>query len=85
MGSIEAMESKDGQAARHRYFQSDEDKVRVAQRVSGPIVDIGTMYKQKPLKERAGCFNESGTFLILFRVCNLHCKVRLDMKHNQFF
>lgn len=45
MGSIEAMESKDGQSARQRYFQGDEDKVRVAQGVSGSIVDKGTMHR----------------------------------------
>jgi IMP dehydrogenase len=45
MGSIEAMDSKHGQAARQRYFQSEDDQVRVAQGVSGAIVDKGTMHR----------------------------------------
>lgn len=45
MGSIEAMDSKHGAASRQRYFQSDDDQVRVAQGVSGAIVDKGTMHR----------------------------------------
>lgn len=42
MGAIEAIESKTGGGSRQRYFQGDSDKVRVAQGVTGTIVDKGT-------------------------------------------
>lgn len=44
MGSLEAMDRKDAKgAAMDRYFHSDSDKLKVAQGVSGSIVDKGSV------------------------------------------
>lgn len=48
MGSLEAMESKDGEGSRQRYFVGDQEQVRVAQGVSGNIVDKGTIHRYVP-------------------------------------
>ena len=48
MGSLEAMEAKDGEGSRQRYFVGDHDQVRVAQGVSGNIVDKGTIHRYVP-------------------------------------
>lgn len=48
MGSIDAMESKDGEGSRQRYFQGENDDVRVAQGVSGTIVDKGSVHRFVP-------------------------------------
>lgn len=49
MGSLEAMERTDGKgAASSRYFHTDADKLRVAQGVSGSIVDKGSVLRFVP-------------------------------------
>lgn len=49
MGSLEAMENKDGKgAAMSRYFHKESDKHRVAQGVSGSIVDKGSVLRFLP-------------------------------------
>lgn len=49
MGSIEAMDRKDAKgSAMDRYFHNEQDKFKVAQGVSGSIVDKGTVLKFLP-------------------------------------
>ncbi|XP_073967171.1 inosine-5'-monophosphate dehydrogenase ras [Choristoneura fumiferana] len=49
MGSLEAMENKDGKgSAMSRYFHKETDKHRVAQGVSGSIVDKGSVLRFLP-------------------------------------
>lgn len=49
MGSLEAMERKGaGTAALERYYHNESDKVRVAQGVSGNIVDQGSVLRFLP-------------------------------------
>ncbi|XP_031785382.1 inosine-5'-monophosphate dehydrogenase [Nasonia vitripennis] len=49
MGSIEAMDRKDASgSAMDRYFHNEMDKLKVAQGVSGSIVDKGTVLKFLP-------------------------------------
>jgi IMP dehydrogenase len=49
MGSLEAMERKDaGGAASSRYYHTDLEKLRVAQGVSGSIVDKGSVLRFLP-------------------------------------
>ncbi|CAG0878951.1 unnamed protein product [Cyprideis torosa] len=58
MGSLEAMEEKEGKAAMNRYFMSEMDKVKVAQGVSGSIVDKGSILQFLPYVTRGlqhGC------------------------------
>ncbi|KAJ3646356.1 hypothetical protein Zmor_023946 [Zophobas morio] len=59
MGSIEAMDRKDAQgSAMNRYFHSNADKLKVAQGVSGSIVDKGSVFRFVPYLQcglRHGC------------------------------
>merc|ERR1719285_1728197 len=49
MGSLEAMEKQGaGYAAMERYFHQEADKVKVAQGVSGSIVDKGSVLRYLP-------------------------------------
>lgn len=52
MGSLEAMEKKESKGtAMSRYFHSEMDKLRVAQGVSGCIVDKGSVLRYLPYLE----------------------------------
>ena len=49
MGSLEAMEKKNaGKGAMDRYFQKEGDAVKVAQGVSGNVIDQGSMLRFLP-------------------------------------
>ncbi|KAJ8974211.1 hypothetical protein NQ317_000844 [Molorchus minor] len=49
MGSIEAMDRKDAMgSAMDRYFHNEEDKMKVAQGVTGCIVDKGSVFRFVP-------------------------------------
>lgn len=52
MGSLEAMERRDAKgAAMSRYYHNDMDKLKVAQGVSGSIVDKGSVLRYLPYLE----------------------------------
>jgi len=71
MGSLEAMEKKGGgMAAMDRYFHKDNDKVKVAQGVSGSIVDKGSVLRYLPYLIRGlqhGCQDIGARSLSLLR------------------
>jgi IMP dehydrogenase len=49
MGSLEAMSRKDAEgSAMNRYFHNENDKMKVAQGVSGSIVDKGSVLRFLP-------------------------------------
>lgn len=48
MGSLDAMESKQGEGSLQRYHQTESDKIRIAQGVSGSIVDKGSIHRYLP-------------------------------------
>ena len=45
MGSLEAMEKPTGEGSLERYYHNKADKVKVAQGVSGNIVDKGSVLR----------------------------------------
>lgn len=71
MGSLEAMDRKDAKgAAMDRYFHTELDKLKVAQGVSGSIVDKGTVLKFLPYLQcglRHGCQDIGARNLSLLR------------------
>lgn len=48
MGSLDAMESKQGQGSLQRYHQTEADTIRISQGVSGSIVDKGSIHRYLP-------------------------------------
>lgn len=48
MGSLDAMESKQSEGSLQRYHQTESDKIRIAQGVSGSIVDKGSIHRYLP-------------------------------------
>lgn len=48
MGSLDAMESRDGLGSLQRYHQTETDSIRIAQGVSGSIVDKGSIHRYLP-------------------------------------
>merc|ERR1711915_153124 len=71
MGSLEAMEKKGGGvAAMDRYFHQESDKVKVAQGVSGSIVDKGSVLRYLPYLIRGlqhGCQDIGARSLSILR------------------
>merc|ERR1712123_160014 len=71
MGSLEAMEKKGGGvAAMDRYFHQETDKVKVAQGVSGSIVDKGSVLRYLPYLIRGlqhGCQDIGARSLSILR------------------
>merc|ERR1719334_2517507 len=71
MGSLEAMEKKGaGYAAMERYFHQETDKVKVAQGVSGSIVDKGSVLRYLPYLIRGlqhGCQDLGSRSLSILR------------------
>ncbi|XP_055383085.1 inosine-5'-monophosphate dehydrogenase [Condylostylus longicornis] len=51
MGSLEAMERKDGKGALSRYYHTEMDKLKIAQGVSGSIADKGSVLRFLPYLE----------------------------------
>jgi len=71
MGSLEAMEKKEGgKAAMSRYFHQEGDNVKVAQGVSGSIVDKGSVLRYLPYLIRGlqhGCQDIGARSLSILR------------------
>merc|ERR1712088_523694 len=71
MGSLEAMEKQGaGYAAMERYFHQEADKVKVAQGVSGSIVDKGSVLRYLPYLIRGlqhGCQDIGAKSLSILR------------------
>lgn len=86
MGSLEAME-KDGNgagsSAMERYFHKDSDKMKVAQGVSGSIVDKGSVLRYLPYLQRGlqhGCQDVGARSLSILRSMMYSGELKLERR-----
>lgn len=84
MGSLEAMNRKDAKgAASDRYFHRDADSLKVAQGVSGAIVDKGTVLRFLPYLQcgmRHSCQDIGARSLAALRAMNYSGSLRVERR-----
>ena len=86
MGSIEAMVRKDASgSAMDRYFHNEKDDLKVAQGVSGKIVDKGTVLKFHPYLQcgiKHGCQDIGAKSLSILRKIMYDGQLRFERRTN---